>query len=42
MFLEIAEAKFLNDFRMLVSFNNGESVCLTLLLLLTVTQYLPR
>jgi hypothetical protein len=25
MFLEIAEAKFLNDFRMLVPFNNGES-----------------
>ena len=25
MFLEITEAKYLNDFRMLVSFNNGES-----------------
>ncbi len=25
MFLEITEAKYLNDFKMLVSFNNGES-----------------
>lgn len=25
MFLEITKAKYLNDFRMLVSFNNGES-----------------
>lgn len=25
LFLEITEAKYLNDFRMLVSFNNGES-----------------
>lgn len=25
MFFEITEAKYLNDFRMLVSFNNGES-----------------